>query len=56
MERAILYVEIDSFYATMEQNSHPEWKGPLAVTSDGFVSCINAEAATPPHTQLTFDF
>lgn len=49
MERAILHVDMDAFYASVEQHDHPEWKGlPVIVGAPpdarGVVSTCSYEA------------
>lgn len=49
MERAILHIDMDAFYAAIEQRDHPEWRGkPVIVgsppTQRGVVSTCSYEA------------
>lgn len=39
--RAIILVDMNAFFASIEQNDHPEWQGrPLGVTNGGQGTCI----------------
>ncbi|HOC26314.1 MAG TPA: DNA polymerase IV, partial [bacterium] len=52
MSRTILHIDMDAFFAAVEQNDHPEWRGkPVVVGSDpqggrgrGVVSTCSYEA------------
>ena len=49
MERAILHIDMDAFFAAIEQRDHPEWRGkPVIVGSPpdrrGVVSTCSYEA------------